>query len=85
MRSHRQIIDDAGGASALAAEVFPHLPTGRWSDARALANTVQAWKRQAGGKGSIPSEYWAILSAQKVASLDELAAGAAQRLGEAAA
>lgn len=85
MRTHRQIIDDEGGATALAKKVFPHLPIGRWTTSGAFANTVQAWKRQDDGSGSIPAEYWQALTDLGVTTLEELAAAKAARLSEAAA
>lgn len=77
MRTHRQIIDDANGATALAEKLHPLL-IGRWETAKALANTIQAWKRQNDGEGSIPAEYWQALSDLEVATLEELAAAKAQ-------
>lgn len=85
MRTHRQIIDDANGATAVAKLVMPRLPAGRWPSVAALANTVQAWKRQDNGAGSIPAEYWQVLDDLGVATLEELAAAKAARLSEAAA
>ena len=80
MRTHLTIIDAAGGATALAEKLLPQMPAGRWDDVRALANTIQAWKRQNKGEGSIPAEYWQPLADLGVATLAELAAAKAQSL-----
>lgn len=80
MRNHLTIIDETGGATALAEKLFPVMPVGRWDDARALANTIQAWKRQNKGAGSIPAEYWQPLADLGVATLEELASAKAQEL-----
>jgi hypothetical protein len=57
MRTHTQIIRDAGGPSALARaiDVDP--------------NTAKAWTRS----DSIPGRYWALIAEAKMASLEELA------------
>lgn len=86
MRTHRLIIEGAGGATELATKLFEALPTGRWESAKALANTVQAWKRQDDGAGSIPPEYWQALADLGVSTLEELAAAkAASRFSDVAA
>ncbi len=63
MRTHLQIIKDAGGPSAIGRIVG------------AEANTAKQWKRN----DSIPAPYWAALADAKVATLDELAKAAATR------
>lgn len=63
MRSHEDIIADAGGPAALGRKVG------------ADPNTAKKWKQN----GSIPSAYWAEISRQEIATLEELAAGAETR------
>ncbi len=63
MRSHLDIIDDAKGPAKLA---------------RAIAadpNTAKQWRTN----GSIPAPYWEAIADAGLASLEELAAAAAQR------
>lgn len=57
MRTHLQIISDAGGYRALAKKLG--LP----------AERVRFWER----RKSIPADQWAAVAASKVASLKELA------------
>ena len=63
MRTHIDIIDAAGGPSALAKVI------------KVDANTVKAWKRI----GSIPAAHFTALAEAGLASLEELAAAAAAR------
>lgn len=75
MRSHRAIIKDADGATALADKLLPHMPEGRWETVKDLANTVQGWVRA----DSIPPEYWPVLVGLKLATHEELAHAVATR------
>jgi hypothetical protein len=63
MRTHQQIINDAGGPAAVARAV------------NADPGTAKQWRRL----NSIPATYWAEVARQKIATLDELAAGAEAR------
>ena len=81
MRSHRAIIQATGGATAVARAILPFLPPDRWPDDRALANTVQGWKRS----DNVPAEYWQAFASADLATLRELAAAAAARLRSVAA
>jgi len=63
MRSHQQIIADAGGPSALARQLDIE------------PGTVKQWKRLS----SIPAPYWAAISDADIATLNELAEAAANR------
>lgn len=63
MRTHKQIIKDAGGPSAVAKVVV------------AEANTAKGWSRS----NSIPAMYWEPIVAAHLATLEELAAAAAAR------
>lgn len=70
MRTHEEIIADAGGPAAL----------GRMVDAD--PNTAKKWKQNK----SIPAAYWADIARRGLATLEELAAGAeAKRPDRAAA
>lgn len=63
MRTHKQIIKDAGGPAVVARAVV------------AEANTAKGWSRS----NSIPAMYWEPLVAAQMATLEELAAAAAAR------
>lgn len=63
MRTHRQIIDDAKGPSAIARAIG------------AEPNTAKQWRRN----GSIPAPYWAALALAELATLEELADAASAR------
>lgn len=65
MRTHRDIIEGAGGPSAIAKA------TG------AEPGTAKQWKRL----DSIPAAYWAAIDASGIATLRELAEAAANRRG----
>lgn len=70
MRTHADIVKSFG-AAALA----------RWLSDRGLKvhqSTPQRWS----DRDSIPAEYWSALAEAGVATLDELAAGAARRVTE---
>lgn len=71
-RSHRQILEDAGGVTPVRrklAGVGIDLP-----DA-----TVRSWPGLGDGAGSIPPEYWPSLVQLNLATLDELAHAAEAR------
>jgi len=72
MRTHAQIIADAGGHHGLTRSLLPHLPD---QDEVTLRKRVLAWART----DSIPGEYWALLAQIDVAPMDELAEAAARR------
>ena len=62
MRSHAKIIDDVpGGARGLHERLGDSI------------HTVRSWRQ----RNSIPAEKWVTLTALNLASLEELAAGAA--------
>lgn len=63
MRSHLQIIDDAGGPAKTARAIS------------ADPGMVKQWKRT----DSIPGPYWAAIAAASIATLDELAEAVAGR------
>lgn len=63
MRTHHQIICDAGGYKPLAEKL--EQPAGR----------VRFWER----RKAIPPEQWKAVSEAGIASLDELATAAAER------
>jgi len=63
MRSHPDIIADAGGPTKLAATISVE------------KGLVSAWKRE----NSIPAAYWPRLVAAELTTLDELAAAAEAR------
>lgn len=67
MRAHREIIESAGGDHAVAAALG--------SASGVNASRVRFWRR----RNSIPAEWWASLARAGVATLEELAAGAAKR------
>lgn len=67
MRTHQQIVKDAG-ASNLAAR----LPE---AGVQLSQTTPQRWS----DRNSIPAEYWPALVTLKVATMTELAAGVKQR------
>jgi hypothetical protein len=69
MRTHLDIIEAVKGPTKLARAIG------------ADPNTAKAWKRNA----SIPAPYWAEIARQKIASLEELAAGAEMRRPDLAA
>lgn len=63
MRSHQQIIKDAGGPTSLAKAIS------------ADPNTAKAWGRS----NSIPAPYWSAVALANLATLEELAIAAAAR------
>lgn len=63
MRSHRDIIAGAGGATRLARLL------------KAPAGRAAQWKRS----DSIPARYWPAIAGRGLASLEELAAATAAR------
>ena len=73
MRSHGQIITEAGGPHAVARMVHRHVE----ADEVTVQKRVRAWAVT----GSIPGEYWALLDRLAVAPVAELAAAAADRKG----
>jgi hypothetical protein len=65
MRTHRDVIHDAGGVTAVAKKLsLSQRPT-----------TVQSWWQ----RDSIPGEYWLLIAQHDMASLPELALAAATR------
>ncbi len=64
MRTHRQIIKDVGGPAALSEHLGLSI------------NTATAWRHRA----SIPATHWLEFQRRGWASLEELAAYAAQKL-----
>lgn len=65
MRTHRDVIRDAGGVAVVARKLsLAQRPT-----------TVQSWWQ----RDSIPGEYWLMLAQHELASLPELALAAATR------
>ena len=73
MRTHAQILTDAGGAHAVARLILPHIAV----DEVTLQKRVRAWVVSK----SIPGEYWALFESVGLASIAELAADAADRKG----
>lgn len=73
MRTHSQIIIDAGGPHAIARQIMPHVE----ADEVTLQKRVRAWAVTK----SVPGEYWALLDRLGVASIKELAGDAAHRKG----
>lgn len=68
MRTHRDVIRDGGGVAAFARKLsLSRKPT-----------TVQSWWQ----RGSIPGEYWLLISQLELASLPELALAASIRQAE---
>lgn len=68
MRTHNDIIGDAGGPTKMASRIT--------TDAAPVEpNLVAAWKRE----GSIPPAYWPRIVDAGVATLDELALAAEAR------
>lgn len=65
MRTHSQIIDEAGGPSALARTPGVEVDPG----------TTKQWKRG----DSIPAPYWAAIADAKLATLEELAEAASSK------
>lgn len=63
MRTHSQIIKDAGGVAVVATAV------------RVSPNTVKQWARLS----SIPAPYWRVVADHGFATLDELADDAAAK------
>ena len=63
MRSHRTIIADAGGPTAFGSKIA------------VTGNTVKQWARG----DSIPARYWRDVTAQGLATSDELIEAAAQK------
>ncbi len=61
--SHRDIIERAGGPAAFGQPI------------NIDGNTTKQWKRL----DSIPSPHWAAIAAAELATLEELASGAASR------
>jgi len=72
MRTHADIIKDAGGPHAIAAklEAHDHAPLAT------LQSRVRAWSLK---DGSIPGEYWALLEQLEIATIRELAEAAHSR------
>ena len=73
MRSHTDIIKDAGGPHAVARLLAEKIET----DLPTLESRVRGWNLSK----SIPGEYWPLLEALGVASLSEFAVAAASRKG----
>ena len=71
MRHHKTIISDAGGPNELAQLISARLE----GDREVLRKRVWAWFRS----GSIPGEYWSLLSDLGVASVWELSVAAASK------
>jgi hypothetical protein len=65
MRTHSQIISDAGGPMALKRRLC----------LTATIHTIRSWA----ARNSIPAEYWNAVSGAKIASLKELADAAEAR------
>jgi hypothetical protein len=59
MRSHRDVIRDAGGVTAFARKLA--LPADK-------VPAVRQWR----ARGSIPPEYWPLVASEGLASLGEL-------------
>lgn len=72
MRTHAQIIADAGGHHGLTRSLLPNLPD---QDEVTLRKRVLAWART----DSIPGEYWSLLAHIGIAPMDELTGAAARR------
>ena len=70
MRTHKQIVSDAG-LDRVREVVGPDVS----------AHTVRSW----GTRSSIPAPYWHLMVSHGLASLEELADGAARRLDREAA
>ena len=71
-RSHSDIIEDAGGVSAVRKALADRgldLPD----------ETVRSWPKRQQGHGSIPPEYWPSLVLLEMATLAELADAAEAR------
>lgn len=73
MRTHAQILADAGGPHAVAKAIQSHVD----ADEVTLQKRVRAWSISS----SVPGEYWQLLSAKGLATIDELASAAARRKG----
>ena len=73
MRTHKQIIADAGGPH----QVARLIQQGVEADETTLQKRVRAWDVS----DSIPGEYWALLADKGVAGLEELAQAAGARKG----
>lgn len=73
MRSHAQIITDAGGPHSVARLILPHVVAAEVT----LQKRVRAWSVT----GSIPGEYWPLLQRLGMATMDELGHDAAARKG----
>lgn len=71
MRTHVEIIADAGGPGPLARLVQDHVE----AEPETVRKRVNAWA----SSGSIPGEYWQLLDRLNVARVDELATAAAVR------
>lgn len=70
MRTHKQIIGEAG-ADRVREVVGQDVSV----------HTIRSW----GSRSSIPAPYWHVMVGHELASLEELAAGAAKRLDREAA
>lgn len=70
MRTHKQIIADAGGYQALAARIAP--------GNEVLKRNARFWHR----RGSIPHEQWPAVIAAGLAALDELSPELAEAVGQ---
>lgn len=64
MRSHKQVIEDAGGVAAFA-ETLGQSAIGK----------VRFWFI----RDSIPADYWSAVADNRIATLDELARAASQK------
>lgn len=73
MRTHSQIITDAGGPHAIAKLILPHVE----ADEVTLQKRVRAWAVSK----SIPGEYWSLLDRLSLATMVEMAGDAAARKG----
>lgn len=73
MRTHSQIITDAGGPHAIARLIIPHVE----ADEVTLQKRVRAWAVSK----SIPGEYWSLLERLGIAAMSDLAGDAAARKG----
>jgi len=65
MRTHREVIRDAGGVTAFARKL----------SLSPKAATVQSWWQ----RDSIPNQYWLLVAQLELASLPELALAAAAK------
>jgi hypothetical protein len=68
MRTHQEVISEAGGAHVLAQLIAENVS----GEVELLRKRVWAWVRS----DSIPGEYWALLADKGVATVNELAEAA---------